>query len=371
MKTTRFFILLSFCLLPLSLKAGDKMDKLGCEYDYTDASGLCIVNKLMPTENVWHRIDTGIYGVSMNKRQKQLSRSSTGLAVCFETDSPAIGVKVNFSRASDAICGSSLINVRGFDLYLEKDGEWLWAGSDTSARRNNVDQRVLLLKAAGSGMKKCLLYLPLYSELNSLEVITVKGSEIRGADAGFKGRIAVFGSSFTNGSGCSRPGLAYPAQLARMTGYNIINVGMSGNSKLQDYFARALADAPDIDAYLFDAFSNPSPEQIKERLFPFIELIRAAKPGVPLVFLKSVYREQRNFDSSAVERELARMNVADSLMRIAVKKYPDVYWIDCTKTVDGTHEWTTDGIHPDDYGYFLFARSVRKPVSRILRRYVK
>lgn len=364
-------VLLAFLLLcPTISKASDKIDRLGFEVQYTEASSLNLFNKLLPTQQVWQRLDVDKFP-QMTKRQKELSRSCTGMTLCFETDSPFVGVRVDFARAGQPLCGSSPINACGFDLYVERDGRWLWAGSDTSAMVNNVPQRVLLLRGAGRQMKRCLLYLPMYSELNSLEVITLSGSIIRGAESGFKGRIVVFGSSYTNGSGCSRPAMAFPAQLARKTGYNFINMGMSGNSRLQDYYASALAEARDVDAYVFDAFSNPSAQQIRDRLFSFIDVFAASHPDVPLVFLKTVYREGRNFDEDADRRESEKMAVADSLMRIARMKYENVYWIDCTSASDGSGEWTTDGVHPDDYGYTLFVQSISKPLSRILRKSVK
>ena len=36
---------------------------------------------------------------------------------------------------------------------------------------------------------------------------------------------------------------------------------------------------------------------------------------------------------------------------------------------DGSHEWSVDGTHPDDYGYYLWTRSIEKPILRILRKY--
>lgn len=36
---------------------------------------------------------------------------------------------------------------------------------------------------------------------------------------------------------------------------------------------------------------------------------------------------------------------------------------------DGSHKWSVDGTHPDDYGYYLWTRSIEKPILRILRKY--
>jgi hypothetical protein len=55
-------------------------------------------------------------------------------------------------------------------------------------------------------------------------------------------------------------------------------------------------------------------------------------------------------------------------MKVAVKRYPDVYYIKPSAS-DDSHEWTVDGTHPDDYGYYLWSRSIERPIRRILRRY--
>ena len=142
----------------------------------------------------------------------------------------------------------------------------------------------------------------------------------------------------------------------------------SGNCKLQPYFADVLC-AADVDAFVFDSFSNPTPEQIKERLFPFIEKVQAAHPGVPMIFQKTIYRESRNFNTSSDKGEGRRMEVVDSLMNIAVKKYPDVYFVTATCATAPNHETSVDGTHPSDYGYTLWAESIRKPIMKILKKY--
>lgn len=41
----------------------------------------------------------------------------------------------------------------------------------------------------------------------------------------------------------------------------------------------ATIEALDVDAFLFDAFSNPGAATMEKRLFPFIEKLQAAHPG--------------------------------------------------------------------------------------------
>ena len=333
-------------------------------YRYTDAQKLTVVSKLLKTENPYHRIDTKNY-TGFTSGEVTQCRQSAGIAIAFKTNSDFIGIDAKYVKLNNKLDRG----MAGFDLYIRKDGQWVWAW-------NNVPEKVVtgqfitmpLLQKSVDGWKECLLYLPLQSEMSELQIVTDPDSVVEPLEMPFKGRIAVFGSSYTQGACAERPGLTYSAQLSRMTGYHFINMGFCGNSKLQPYFADALLDAEDVDAYVFDAFSNPTPAEVNERLMPFIEKFRAAKPGVPLIFIKTLYREKRNFNPAYDAREQAKMDMADSLMKIAVQKYPNVYWIETTNTVDGTHEWTADGSHPSGYGYHLMAKSLLEPLTDILNK---
>ena len=56
-------------------------------------------------------------------------------------------------------------------------------------------------------------------------------------------------------------------------------------------------------------------------------------------------------------------------MKEACKKYKNVYFIQTTDAADELHETSVDGTHPNDYGYTLWAESIRKPLLKILRKY--
>ena len=126
--------------------------------------------------------------------------------------------------------------------------------------------------------------------------------------------------------------------------------------------------AAQADAFLFDCFSNPSPGEIRERLLPFIETVRQALPGIPLVFQRTIRREGRNFNLKADSLEAAKIAVADSMMALACRRYSDVYYITPSATPPD-HLSSVDGVHPDDYGYTLWARSLRGQLLPILKKY--
>ncbi len=336
------------------------------KYRFTEASDLTLVGKLMTdTPNPYHRVDTVRFKGFTAGENKQV-RMSAGLAVAFRTDSKTITVKTKYiDRGYPTNTGG--FAARGYDLYIKKDGKWLWAASNV-AHDHVPDDNITLIGNLDGTMHECLLYLPILSEEESIKIGINEGSTIEAIENPFRHRIGIFGSSFTHGVSLSRAGMAYPDQLSRMTGLQFLSLGCSGNCKLQPYFADVLC-AAQVDAFVFDAFSNPTPEQIQERLFPFIEKVQAAHPGIPLIFQKTIYRENRNFDTDSDDYESRRIEVVDSLMNIAVKEYPDVYYVTATCATAPDHESSVDGIHPSDYGYTLWAESVKKPILKILKKY--
>lgn len=335
------------------------------KYVFTEASDLNLIGKILEdTPDPYHRVDTCRYK-GFTKGENTQVRCSAGLAVLFRTNSSVISVKPDYgymNRASNTMG----ISLRGFDLYIMKDGKWLYAASKAPVD-GKEEENLVLIKDMPEGEKECMLYLPIYSELYSLKIGVEEGSEISYMDSPFRHRVGIFGSSFTQGISTSRPGMSYPMQLMRHTGIQILSLGCSGNCKLQPYFADVLADA-DVDALIFDAFSNPSADMIKERLFPFIERVREAHPDIPLIFMQTIYRESRNFSLRNDRNEQAKMDMASGLMAEAVKKYDNVYFIK-TGTGKNSAESSVDGTHPSDMGYLGWAESIEKPVMKILRKY--
>ena len=352
-------------LLTLTLAALFGCGQLLFGQVFTEASDLTLVGKLMPTPNPYHRVDTVKYKGFTKGENKQV-RCPAGVAVAFKTNSTAIWAKAT-GDLQFSVRNTMQMAYVGFDLYIRKNGEWLWAGADCQ-RPKKVDEAVAIVKHMAPGEEReCLMYLPMYSDVSSVVIGIDEGCYIQPLENPFRHRVAIFGSSFTQGISVSRSGMAYPSQFSRHTGIQMLNLGCSGNCKMQPYFADVLADV-EADAFVFDAFSNPSAEMIEERLFPFIEKVQAAHPGKPLIFQQTIYRERRNFDTKVDASEAAKQHVADSLMKIAVKKYKDVYFIG-TNATSKLHESSVDGTHPDNYGYYLWSRSIEKPILKILKKY--
>lgn len=332
---------------------------------YTEASSLTLTGKLYPdTPNPYHRVDVNRFQGFTASENFQM-RSSSGIAVAFRTNSTDISVMTEYGQKTQQE-RTSHISAWGYDLYAKEEGKWIYAGSGVIEGKRSQDAFNLLSSADGR-MRDYLMYLPTYCEVLSVKIGVKEGSVLEPADYPFRHRIGVFGSSYTQGSNTSRGGMSWIAQFARETGLDALSIGLGGNCRLQDYFADVLAQA-DVEAIIVDAFSNPTPEQIKSRLFPFIEKVQAAHPGIPLIFLQTIYRENRNYNTSSDKKEREKIETADSLMTIACKKYKDVYFLHPNAS-SKEYASTVDGTHPSDHGYYLWMKSVKKPILKILKKY--
>lgn len=341
-------------------------EKKNPKLSYVEATELTLVGKMFSdTPNPYERLDYEKYG-GFTEKDIRLVKMSSGLAVTFNTNSTAIYVKAEYNLMDKS--AKSAAATRGFDLYIKKDGRWLWAGMAAPSKTESLKSGNLrLVFDMDDSMKECLLYLPLYSQMKSVKVGVVEGSSITPGAQPFRHKVAIFGSSFTHGSSTSRAGMTYPAIFTRKTGIQILSMGVSGDCTMQPQFANAFKDA-DVDAFIFDSFSNGSDKTIERNLFNFIETLQAAHPGKPLIFQRTIYRERRNFNTKVDEAEARKAAKAEELMAQALKKYKDVYFITPDATSDD-RETTMDGTHPADLGYYMWAESIVKPVTKILKKY--
>lgn len=358
-------MLLTACILLAILPLAGQTPK-NVEYTFTEASDLTLTGKLFEdTPNPYHRVDT-VRFKGFTKGENSQVRCSAGLAVLFKTNSSTISVQTNYGYWNEGT-STMPIALNGYDLYIKKDGKWTYARAAT-LKKADRDNNLVLIKDMNREEKECMLYLPMYSEEYSVKIGVEKGSAIEPLESEFRHRIAIFGSSFTQGISISRSGMSYPMQFMRNTGLQILSLGCSGNCKMQPYFADVLA-AADVDAIIFDAFSNPSAEMIEQRLFPFIERIQAAHPDIPLIFQQTIYRESRNFSVVSESYERKKQEMAEKLMAEAVVKYKNVYFVQTNATDEASHDTSVDATHPSDWGYMLWEKSIEKPILKILRKY--
>lgn len=340
------------------------------ETRYFNAADLTVIGKPIPTSKDFTRIDTSAYKFN-DKVIDEYACHSTGLAVLFATDSPLIKARWVTSE-KNASENMTAIAQKGLDLYIKKDGEWVFAGVGRPEMADGPaydSHEGTIVKSMAPGRKECLMYLPLYDRLDSLFIGVEEGSYVEPLENPFKHRIVVKGSSVTHGLAASRPGMSYAARFGRDNGLYCFNLGFSGKSKLQEEYARYLADIEDVDAFIFDAFSNPSAEVIHENFDRFVDIIRASHPETPLIFMQTERRESRNFDTWREDFETKKQAAAEEEIRERMKTDRHIYFIPSDDFLGHDHIATSDGSHPTDLGFTRMLDSISPRILKILRKY--
>lgn len=332
---------------------------------YVDASTLTLIGRTCPMEgNPYYRVDTTRYHFD-NAAIRRYCGYPAGVAVLFTTDSRSIEARWTTTPRSYG-WNMTPVMQRGMDLYIRRDGIWTMAGA---ARPGLEDQHSgTIVEHMDRQPRECMLYLPTWSELLTLEIGVDDDATVTPLASPYKHRVIVFGSSITHGASASRPGMAYPARMSRMTGIEFVNLGYSGNCKLQPEFARLLAET-DADAFLFDAFSNPSPELIRERLEAFVAALVEAHPDKPLIFMQTHWHAAGNFNNEAAQFHRERIATADRMMRRLAKQYDNVYFLDGEWYYGKDSEGTIDCDHGSDLGFDRMIRERLPHIRKILRKY--
>ena len=182
-------LILSFAALLAAISA------FAQEFVYTEATDLTITGKVFPdTPEPYQRMDFEKYG-GWEDKDLGLLRQSSGIIVSFKTDAQAINMKA-------IVCGGwgSNYGDRGFDLYIRKDGRWLWAGSATIPKGNDEYRVCKLITDMAPGEKECIVYFPNFSEIRSAQVGVPAGCTLLPGEKPFTHDIVLYGSSFTHGA---------------------------------------------------------------------------------------------------------------------------------------------------------------------------
>ena len=355
--TRNVWICLGLLMLPLAMSAQQKKN-----FTYTSAQDLLLVGKATTEGEYFHRVDTAKYH-SMPPRVKKLFTNSAGLAISFTTNSPVIKAKWTVPD-NPQLPNLTRVAQKGLDLYIKRDGKWQFAGVGMPG---GVTTERVLVENMGTEEKEGFLYLPLYDELKSLEIGVPSDSYIRKGQNPFKEKIVVYGSSILQGASASRPGMAYPSRLSRSSGYNFINLGLSGNGKMEKEVAEMLANI-DADAFILDCIPNPSPKEITERAVDFVMTLREKHPETPIIIIQTLIRETGNFNQKARENVKQQNEAIAKQVEVLRKKgVKNLYFIKEDRFLGTDHEGTIDGTHPNDLGFDRMLKKYKPAIGKILK----
>lgn len=330
---------------------------------YFDAKKFTLIGKITETPEFYHRVDTAKYR-EMPRVVKSLFTNSSGLAIMFKTNSNAIYAKWSTANPN-SMSNMTDIAHKGLDLYIKRDNKWVFAGV---GRPTGNSTKTELVSGMTDDEKECLLYLPLYDELKSLEIGISENCYVEALPNPFRHRVLIYGSSITQGASASRPGMAYPSRMSRSLGIEFINFGLSGNGKMEKTVADMIKEM-DADAYILDCVPNPNPKEITERTAYLVTEIRKHHPEAPIILVSGGWRENANFNIKSKELLLQKNeNFKNEYSKLKDSGVKNLYYIEGNILGDD-HEGTADSIHPNDLGFDRMIQSMQPAIAQILQQH--
>ncbi|MBA3684429.1 MAG: SGNH/GDSL hydrolase family protein [Planctomycetes bacterium] len=294
----------------------------------------------------------------------QLSRNAAGLSLSFTTDSPQLSVRWRLTGSELALPNMPATGVSGVDLYERVTDRWRWM-SIGRWPTFPVSQAQLY-----SGLERrpraLRLYLPLYNSVDQVEIGIVPDASIAPAAIEPARPICCYGTSIVQGGCASRPGLAYPAILSRRLDLPVLNLGFSGNARMEPALAALLCEL-DPCAYLLDALPNMDAAMIDACFVPFVSALRAARPRTPIVLAGHLVTTNAWFDPASARRgSEIEATFRRAVERLRVAGVEGLHLIEGPALLGVDGEDTVDGVHPNDLGFLRMAEAIAPTLCRIL-----
>lgn len=285
--------------------------------------------------------------------------SPSGGRIRFMTDSPYVALKINYAllRPNDVTPSSASM---AFNMYV--DGEFGGVFRLPDGFSDTEFSSVVEIKKPGEHL--VTLYMPTHSHIAKFYIGLKPGAKLSEApDYTYEVPVVFYGSSITQGTGSSRSGMTYPAQISRILDTNFYNLGFGGLAKGEPNMAKYISGLT-MSAFVYDYDYNALTDQLEETHENFFKIVREAQPTLPIIM---------------VSRPSAfRTGAEDTARRFAIikKTYDDavaagdknVYLVNGLEFFGELGcECMVDGTHPSDFGYHFMAKRIAEELKPFVK----
>ncbi|MCB1230433.1 MAG: SGNH/GDSL hydrolase family protein [Verrucomicrobiae bacterium] len=296
-----------------------------------------------------------------------LSQDSSGMLTRFQSDADAIHVRYTLRSDRLAMAHMPATGVSGIDLYgLDSEGDWRWISVFKPGSGNTGDAKLnagTLVDGLDPGSRAYTAYLPLYNGIEKLEFGFPEGTEVQPIAPRTEKPIVFYGTSITHGACASRPGMCHPAILGRRLDLPVLNLGFSGNGKMEPEVVALLAEL-DPAVYVIDCLPNMVEAEIRERAEPLVRKLREARPETPIVLVEDrTYGYAWVKESARKRHETSRAALIRAFDNLVASGVKNLHYLPGADLLGHDGEATTDGSHPNDLG-FMRQSDAFEPVLR-------
>ncbi len=335
-------------------------------YDPAQDPALVITGQAWPDEvaDFYDRLPARAKN-EVRKAVWDLSKNSAGFQLKFISDAPEIIVKYQVSGALNMPHMPST-GVSGIDLYAKDEkGNWAWAGP----RFSFGDTIVYRYTNLSPEKRTYTLYLPLYNSVKWLHIGVPENSSFIPLPDSQTKPVVIYGTSITQGACASRPGMAWTNILSRRINYPVINLGFSGNGRMEKELVELLTEI-DASVYVIDCLPNMTPDylpvrELQNRIVNTFELLRSKRPFTPILFT-----EHDGYSDGAINPVRQKLYVdankaLDEIIDSLKKKGAVNLFLLKREAIGQNIESMVDGTHPNDLGMMNYANAYTKKLKEI------
>lgn len=343
---------------------------------YVDAQDLRIINKGWDnTLRHYTRIPAYLQD-SVRPDLWERSQCSSGIGVRFATNSKNIGVRYELLWNTHLIHMADT-GLKGTDLYI-LEGDSVWRHVNTNRpyikdKDTNPDSHWVestYVSGLDGEMHEFMIYFPLYDGVNQLFVKVDSTAEINAGNPRVidrDRRIVAYGTSILQGGCASRTGMCSTNIISRELNSEVVNIGISGEGKMDFCMARAMNKIADVDLFLIDPVPNCTEMMCDTLTYDFIKILADAHPNTPIVMIEGPiypYARYENFFSAYLPRKNAAFR--RNYDRLVAEGYKNIYYIESTGLDGIEDDGTVDGIHLTDLGFRHYADLIVPRLKQIL-----
>jgi lysophospholipase L1-like esterase len=315
------------------------------------------------TESYFDRLPGRAKGVVRNDVWS-LSRHSAGMMVHFRTDATEIHVDYGVTSSNLAMPHMPATGVSGLDLYAkDSDGRSKWV---TVLAPKTQQSKQKLISGLAPGERDYSIYLPLYNGTEFLKIGVPDGAKFQPIAPRAAKPIVFYGTSITHGACASRPGMPHPAILGRRLDVPVINLGFSGNGRMEAEVGQFLIEL-DPSVYVIDCLPNMTADEVTARTQALVKQLRAAHPRTPIVLVEDrSYAGSWLITSQRNRNEASRKAFKAEYQKLLDAGLEGLSYIHGETLLGDDRDDTTDGSHPSDLGFQRHADAFEPVLRQVL-----
>jgi len=161
--------------------------------------------------------------------------------------------------------------------------------------------------------------------------------------------------------------MTHVAMLGRTFNREVINLGFSGNGRMEAEVLKFVAEL-DPAVFVLDCLPNMSAQLVTERTVPGVKLLREAHANTPILLV-----EDRNIQNGFLVEARRKANEAnhaalrEAFGALQTEKTPNICYLEGANLLGDDGEGTVDGSHPTDLGFTRQAAEFERALRPVLK----